>query len=114
MKTTLDLPDELIREVKLRAVVQRRTVKELVAEFVRQGLGRASLAAPQLPPAGSLLEIGSEGLPVIRCRAKAPATWMSAKKLLQLEQAAQAEDDLRHAGISARRREAIEGQLCAE
>ena len=41
MKTTFDLPDELIREVKLRAVVQRRTVKDLVAEFLRQGLGLA-------------------------------------------------------------------------
>jgi plasmid stability protein len=41
MKITLDLPDELIREVKVRAVVQRRTVKDLVAECLRQGLGVA-------------------------------------------------------------------------
>ena len=99
MKTTLDLPDELIREVKLRAVVQRRTVKDLVAEFLRQGLGMASPAQPAPPAPDSLVEIGPEGLPVIRCKAGAPATRMSAKKLLQLEKAAQAEEDLRRAGI---------------
>ena len=98
MKTTLDLTDELIREVKLRAVAQRRTVKDLVAEFLRQGLGIAPQAPA--PPAGSMVEIGPKGLPVIRCRSKAPATRMSAKKLLQLEQAAQAEEDRKHAGIS--------------
>ena len=101
MKTTLDLPDELIREVKLRAVVQRRTVKDLVAEFLRQGLGMAPSALPKPPPAGSMVEIGPKGLPVIRCNPKAPATRMSAKKLLQLEQAAQAEEDAKYAGLAA-------------
>ncbi len=101
MKTTFDLPDELIREVKLRAVVQRRTVKDLVAEFLRQGLGMAPSAPPKPPPAGSMVEIGPKGLPVIRCNPKAPATRMSAKKLLQLEQAAQAAEDARHAGLAA-------------
>ena len=101
MKTTLDLPDELIREVKLRAVVQRRTVKDLVAEFLRQGLGMAPSAPPKPPPAGSMVEIGPKGLPVIRCNPKAPATRMSAKKLLQLEQAAQAEEDAKYAELAA-------------
>ena len=99
MKTTLDLPDELIREVKLRAVVQRRTVKDLVAEFLRQGLGMAPPARPATLAAGSMVQIGSSGMPVIKCRANAPATRMSAKKLLQLEQAAQAQEDLKRAGI---------------
>ena len=99
MKTTLDLPDELIREVKLRAVTQQRTVKDLVAEFLRQGLGMALSAPPQPPPAESMVEIGPKGLPVIKCQAKAPAMRMSAKTLLQLEQAAQTKEDLKHAGL---------------
>ena len=99
MKTNLDLPDELIREIKLRAVVQRRTVKDLVAEFLRRGLGMASPAQPAPPPPDSLVEIGPDGLPVIRCKAGAPATLMRTKKLLQLEQAAQAEENLRRAGL---------------
>ncbi len=99
MKTTLDLPGELIREVKLRAVTQRRTVKDLVAEFLRQGMGLTPSAPPGPPPADSMVQIGLNGLPVIRCNPKAPATRMSAKKLLQLEQAAQVEEDLKRAGI---------------
>ena len=99
MKTTLDLPDELIRAVKLRAVTQGRTVKDLVAEFLREGLGMTPSASPQPPPANSMVDIGPKGLPVIKCQAKAPAKRMSAKTLLQLEQAAQTEEDLKHAGL---------------
>ena len=99
MKITLDLPDELFREVKLRAVVQRRTVKAIVADFLRQGLGLPTPAMPASLPPDSMVEIGTGGLPVIRCKAGAPATRMRVKKLLQLEQAGLAEEDLRRAGI---------------
>lgn len=100
MKTTLDLPEELVHEVKLRAVIQRRTVKDLVAEFLRQGLGLAAPAPTQALPAGSMVQIGPNGLPVVKCRSNAPATRMSAKQLLQLEQAALAEQEMKHAGLS--------------
>ena len=99
MKTTFDLPDELIREVKLRAVMQRRTVKDLVAEFLRQGLGISPPAIPASPPPDSLVEVGPQGLPVIRCKANAPATRMGAQKLLRLEESAQTMEDLQRAGI---------------
>ena len=99
MKTTLDLPDELIRAVKLRAVMQRRTVKDLVADFLRQGLGIAAPTHPATPPADSMIEIGPEGLPVVRCQAEAPSTRMGLEALVQLEQAALAEEDARRAGL---------------
>jgi hypothetical protein len=38
MKTTLDLPDYLIQQVKQRALQQGRLIKELVADCIRQGL----------------------------------------------------------------------------
>lgn len=38
MKTTLDLPDDLMREVKVRAAQQNRKLKDLVAELLRRGL----------------------------------------------------------------------------
>jgi plasmid stability protein len=101
MKTTLDLPDELIREVKLRAVVQGRTVKDLVAEFLRQGLGIAPPRQPKKLPAGSMVKIGERGLPVIRCHPLAPATRMSAEELLKLDQETQAEEDMKRAGHSS-------------
>ena len=100
MKTTLDLPDELIREVKLRAVMQGRSLKDLVTDFLWQGLGMVPPARLELPPAGSMVEIGQSGLPIIRCRTDAPASRMSVEELLKLEQSTQTEDDLPHAGFS--------------
>jgi hypothetical protein len=41
MKTTLDLPDDLIREIKLRAVREDRKLKDLVAELLRSGLAES-------------------------------------------------------------------------
>lgn len=38
MKTTLELPDDLVRELKLRAIDQRTSMKEVAAELLRSGL----------------------------------------------------------------------------
>lgn len=38
MKTTLDLPDELMKTVKLRAVEENRTLTDLISELLRRGL----------------------------------------------------------------------------
>lgn len=40
MKTTLDLPDELMKSIKLRAVEENRTMTDLIAEFLRRGLAQ--------------------------------------------------------------------------
>lgn len=42
MKTTLDLPDELMKSVKLRAVEENRTLTDLIAELLRRGLAETS------------------------------------------------------------------------
>ena len=44
MKTTLDLPDELVRRVKMRAVQSDRKLKDMVAALLDAGL-RAEPAA---------------------------------------------------------------------
>jgi hypothetical protein len=36
MKTTLDLPDELMREVKIRAVHENKKLKHAIAELLRK------------------------------------------------------------------------------
>ena len=38
MKTTLELPDDLMREIKVRAAREDRKLKDLVAELLRKGL----------------------------------------------------------------------------
>jgi len=40
MKTTLDLPDDLMREVKIRAVRENRRLKDAVADLLRRGLSQ--------------------------------------------------------------------------
>lgn len=98
MKTTIDLPEELVREAKLRAVAQRRPLKDLMADFIRQGLGHPPTSDVRRQPATSeRVSLAADGLPLIRCRAAAPARKRSVAELLALEQAALAEDDLRHA-----------------
>lgn len=99
MKTTLDLPDELVREMKLRALMQGRTLRDLAADFLRQGLGmRASRPAP--PALGSRVEIDADGLPIIRGGADAPARLMSNEALTALEQDMQTREDMQRAGLS--------------
>ena len=97
MKTTLDLPDELFRDVKLRAVAQGRTLRDVVADFLRQGLGQAPAGA--LPVASSRVEVGAGGLPFIRCHPQTNASPMGLKDLLALEQQALAALDLQNARL---------------
>jgi plasmid stability protein len=67
MKTTLELPDHLVREIELRAAHEGRVVNDVVAE----------LLAAALPPAagGSPLEerVVSRNLPLIKVRPTQPA-----------------------------------------
>ena len=98
MKTTLDLPDELMREAKLRAVAQGRTLKDLVADCIRQGLGLALPVTPSASALGDRVLMEPNGLPVIRCRADAPVLRANLQDLLALEQQAQTEEDMQHAG----------------
>ena len=100
MKTTLDLPEELVREMKLRAVMQRRTVKALAAELLSQALGLAPAAQPATRSVIGRVEIGDRGLPVIRCRPEAPGLGLNPKQLLELEQDTQLAEDLKRAGLS--------------
>lgn len=96
MKTTLDLPDDLFRDVKLRAVAQGRTLRDVVADFLRQGLGQTLTGA--LPVASSRVEVGADGLPLIRCNPQTNGSpMMGLQELLALEQQALAALDLQNA-----------------
>ena len=49
MKTTLDLPDELMREVKIRAVHEQKKLKDAIAEFIRKGLAAGAKRPAKTP-----------------------------------------------------------------
>lgn len=48
MKTTLDLPDDLMRRIKVKAAQEDRKLKDLVAELLQDGLAQA--ARPHATP----------------------------------------------------------------
>lgn len=98
MKTTINLPDDLVRELKLCALLQGRTLRDLVAEFLRKGLAVSS-PTPQ-PTETSRLKIGPDGIPTIRCRAEASARHIGIDALLSLQQQTQTQEDFHRAGLS--------------
>lgn len=66
MKTTLDLPADLVHQVKLRALHEGKKLKEAVAELLRRGLS-AKNAAPQA-------RSRRVQLPLVHCRQTAELT----------------------------------------
>lgn len=46
MKTTLDLPDDLVRAVKIRAVHENRKLKDVIADLLRRGLAQPIEPSP--------------------------------------------------------------------
>jgi len=82
MKTTIDLPDALIQQAKQRALQQKRTLKDLIADYIRQGLKGTSLSA--ISPRSSLVDTDATGLPLIR--ATCAPTVHTLPDALQLEQ----------------------------
>jgi len=49
MKTTLDLPDELMREVKIRAVHEHKKLKDAIAELIQKGIAASSTRRSKVP-----------------------------------------------------------------
>jgi plasmid stability protein len=76
MKTTLDLPDGLVREIKLRAVREGRKLKDVIADLLRAAL------SPQGKTGAKNGRTVAKKLPVIRVRPTQPG---DAKKLTSQE-----------------------------
>jgi hypothetical protein len=50
MRTTLEIPDPLFREVKVRAAQSGLTLKELLNRYIEAGLKAPNLESPQQRP----------------------------------------------------------------
>ncbi|RLT32971.1 MAG: hypothetical protein DWI54_01135 [Chloroflexi bacterium] len=69
MKMTIDLPEELIKAIKIRAAQEQRTVRELVAAYLTDGFYPSDAAptpAPTATAAATDIEMAPWGLPIIR------------------------------------------------
>jgi len=58
MRTTFDLPDELMRHLKARAALEGRSLRDLVLELVERGLKAPSVSAASAPAALPTVRLG--------------------------------------------------------
>lgn len=81
MKTALDLPDDLVREVKIYAVRSGKKLKTAVADLLRRGLDVSAASCSSAKIArDSLTE-----LPVVVCaHPAAPDTEMTPERVAQI------------------------------
>lgn len=80
MKTTLDLPNDLVQEIRRRAVNEGRKLKDVVADLIRRGLGRDDAARSMSPRKGHI------ELPLFPTTADAPASHMTIGEISAAEQ----------------------------
>src|SRR5262245_33646040 len=66
MKTTLDLPEALVKQVKLRALQDGRKLKDAVADLLRKGLEVAMNTPPDAREPVDTTD-KQTGLPLIEC-----------------------------------------------
>jgi hypothetical protein len=93
MKMTLELPDDLVRTVKLQAVQEGRKFKEVVAEIMYRGL-------PQPAPSVNRPIRHRVVLPLFQCAPDAAASRMTAEELIALEHETQTKEDFERLGLS--------------
>jgi hypothetical protein len=91
MKTTLDLPDHLMQQLKQRALQQGRPINELVADTIRQGL-HGTPGAP-LQPSARVVEVDAGGMPLFRTDPGFSGPPINLATALQLEQDALMQED---------------------
>jgi plasmid stability protein len=103
VKTTLELPDDLVREIKLQAVMHDRSFKELVTELLRRGLSAEITVPPKVKPTASdaRIVIDADGLPTFRTRSDATKPMISIEDAQALEQRALEAEDTQRAGLSS-------------
>jgi plasmid stability protein len=94
MKTILDLPADLVREMKLRAAQRGCKVEDVAAELLERALAPGKAISP--PPATK----GTIKLPLFPSSDSAPASRMNAAELLALEQKTLQQEDFQRLGLS--------------
>ena len=82
MKTTLDLPEVLINELKARAECEGRQFDDAVTDLLRKGLAADKLTSAPKP---TIKTDPRSGFPYIECPPEAPARAMTTSQLIALE-----------------------------
>jgi len=89
MKTTVELPESLVKQVKLRAVQDGRKLKDVIADLLRKGLGVAVENERETP---KIKKDRKTRLPVIQCKHPAtPDEEMTPERVAEILSAQEAE-----------------------
>ncbi len=98
MKTTLDLPDDLMREMKIRAATQGKKLKDVMADTLRSGLFPAIPSQPANRPI--IMTDPELGHRVVKGPPNPPILKMTIEEILELEQDTLYQEDLQRVGSS--------------
>ena len=90
MKTTIDLPEDLLRRAKAEAALRGRKLRELVAEGLLLRLAMKEATPPDSGPAAPLLR-KFDVLPLIKRRSGAPRLKVTPTRIHELEMEAEME-----------------------
>lgn len=98
MKTTLDLPNALMRRVKIRAAAEDRKLKDVIAELLEKGM--ATPSAESLPT-GELPYVIDPTTGMARSRSLDTPGFMppTPEESRAMMERANEEEDLRRAGL---------------
>ena len=99
VKTTIDLPPELLREMKLRAVHQGRKLKDVAAEMLQRGMACPESPARRVQKPRITLDPGA-GFPVVRSRRSSGFIPPTMAESLALIEQANEQEDLRRVGLA--------------
>jgi hypothetical protein len=98
MKTTLDLPDDLMRGMKIRAATQGRKLKDVIADAIRDSLvAKRETSGETLP---LVISRSASGVPYIKCNPASDQPTPTLGELQRVIEESQLEEDLQRAGIS--------------
>jgi len=78
MRTTLDLPDNILRQAKAKAALEGETLKKLLTRYIESGLRQM--------PEGSPRRLGRSKLPVIPRRGKRSIPNLTAELQARLQE----------------------------
>jgi plasmid stability protein len=101
MRTTFNLPDGLVNEVKVRAEHDGRSLDDAAADLLRKGLA-AGDERPAKATKSAIKTHPKTGLPYIECPPDAPARTMTISELVALEREILDREDCERSGLAHR------------
>ncbi len=98
MKTTLELPDDLMRGMKIRAATEGKKLKDVIADAIRDSLVSSRGTTFEAPPI--VISRSASGFPYIKALSGTQKPAVTAEQFQRLIEESQLEEDLQRAGIS--------------